>query len=101
MTTLAIGGIVTAIPERPYIDARPCSTQGTPIEGKSVGITPRARRASALTAPTASRIARRRFSGSAMWVFRLTRLSVACVVYSVLPGLRHEIGIAGIRAFFG
>src|SRR5664279_2216517 len=101
MATLAIDGIAPAMPERPYSEARPCSTQGTPIEGKSVGITPLARRARVFIAPAASRIARRRLTGSAMWVFRLTRLSVACVVYSVLPGLRKEIGIAAISGFLG
>ena len=80
ITTLASGGTARVMPERPYSVARPCNTQGTPIDGKSVGITPRARRASALTAPAASRIARRRRTGSAIWVLRLTRLNVACVV---------------------
>ena len=72
-----------------------------PIDGKSVGITPRARWASAFIAPAASRIARRRFTGSAICVFRFTRLSVACVVYSVLPASRSEIGIVAISGFFG
>ncbi len=63
------------------------------MDGKSVGITPRARWASPLIAPAASRIARSRFTGSAIWVFRFTRLSVACVVYSVLPASRSEIGM--------
>src|SRR5450631_4087166 len=101
ITTLAIGGMALAIPERPYSVARPFRSHGTPIDGKSVGITPRARCASALMAPAASRIARRRFTGLAICVFRLTSVSVACVVYSVSPAVRSEIGIAAINGFFG
>ena len=89
------------MPERPYSAASACSSHGTPIDGKSVGITPLARCASAFIAPAASRIARSRFTGSAMSVFRLTRLSVACVVYSVLPASRSEIGIVAISGFRG
>ena len=80
MTTLASGGMALAMPERPYSVARPCITQGTPMVGKSVGIRPLARVATALTAPAASRMARSRFTGSARWVFRLTTAIVACVV---------------------
>jgi len=57
--------------------------------------------ASAFMAPAASAIACRRLIGSATWVLMFTRLSVACVVYSALPGWRSDIGIAAINGFFG
>ncbi len=65
-----------------------------PKDGKSVGRIALARPVADFAAVDASRMARSRRTGLAMFVARLTRVMVACVVYSVLPGSRSEIGTA-------
>jgi hypothetical protein len=54
-----------------------------------------------LAASAASRMARSRFAGSAICVFKFTSPIVACVEYSVLPASRSEMGMAAISGFFG
>src|SRR5512139_139971 len=101
ITRFATGGMRSARWDRPYSPARRETIHGTPSDGKSVGTIDFVFAVSAFAAAAFSRIARRRLTGSAMFVARFTSVIVAWVVYSVLPGSRSDTGTAAISGFVG
>ena len=89
---MAIAGSRSATRAFAYSAPRPCISQGTPSDGKSVGIrlfiAPRLLFIAAVAASTW----RSRFAGSAMWVPRLTIVIVAWLFDAVSPFARVETG---------
>ena len=101
MTTLAIGGILSAIFERPYSDATPLISQGAPKVGKSVGNRLLVLASCAFMAEVEVRMAARRACGSAMLVCRLTSVIDAWLLADVSPSARNDTGTAAISGLPG
>ena len=98
---MTIGGSLLASRERPYNDTSPDMSQGTPSEGKSVGIAPFTLSCSFLPTLADALIAINRSIGSSRVVARLTIIIDTWLFGSVLPASRKDTGTPAISGLAG